>query len=398
MSLFTTKYAPQNSEAIVGQSFAISLLKNFILHYKQQKHKAALLYGSIGVGKTSSVYALAKELGYDLLELNSSDFRDEASITSFLSSALGQQSLFFTPKIILIDEIDNISGREDRGCIGAIVKGLEKSRFPVILTANDPFDSKFKPLQKISLMIEYPKPDYKTVVSLLREIAKEEKISAEEKALSALARRADGDIRGALIDLQLCSAEKKCLYTEVLTLSDRKRTSSILQALTLIFKSSSVENARPALEDVDAEMNEIFLWLDENLPKEYSSPQALAKAYEHLARADVFQGRITRQQHWRFLAYINDLLTAGISSAKEVKNPHFVEYRPTMRILRLWQAKMKYAQKKEIAAKLASATHTSKKVAISQIPFLQIIFQKSPAIEIRKELNLDEEEVEWLKK
>jgi len=75
-----------------------------------------------------------------------------------------------------------------------------------------------------------------------------------------------------------------------------------------------------------------------------------------------------------------------------------VEYRPTMRILRLWQAKMKYAQKKEIAAKLASATHTSKKVALSQIPFLQIIFQKSPAIEIRKELNLDEEEVEWLKK
>ena len=126
MPLFTVKYAPKTTVEVIGQSLAVSQLKNFVLNYKQQKQKAALLYGPIGVGKTCSVHALAEELGYDLLELNSSDFRDEASVTSFLSAALGQQSLFFTPKMILIDEIDNISGREDRGCIGAVVKGLEK--------------------------------------------------------------------------------------------------------------------------------------------------------------------------------------------------------------------------------------------------------------------------------
>ena len=137
--------------------------------------------------------------------------------------------------------------------------------------------------------------------------------------------------------------------------------------------------------------------MDENLPKEYLSAKSLAKAYEHLARADVFNGRIIRRQHWRFLVYINNLLTAGISSAKEEKNPDFTAYRPTMRFLRLWQAKMKNAKKKEIAEKLARKTHTSQKVALEQVPYLRALFTGSSGPEIAKELELNEEEVDWLK-
>src|SRR3989344_5602199 len=155
MSLFTLKYAPKNSNQVFGQQLAVSQLKEFLQNYKSKLQRAALLYGPIGCGKTSSVYALAKELNYDVLEINSSDLRNEASIKSFLGSALGQQSLFFTPKLVLIDEIDNISGREDRGCIPAVLKAIEKSVFPVILTANDLEDSKFKLLKKASLIIDY---------------------------------------------------------------------------------------------------------------------------------------------------------------------------------------------------------------------------------------------------
>ena len=69
-----------------------------------------------------------------------------------------------------------------------------------------------------------------------------------------------------------------------------------------------------------------------------------------------------------------------------------------MRILRIWQAKMKLAKKKEIAEKLAKATHTSKKVALEQIGYLQPIFQKNQGLEIAKELDLSDEEMDWLMK
>lgn len=410
MALFTTKYAPKNSEQIFGQQKAVSELKDFITNYNQQKCKAALLYGPIGNGKTSSVYALAKELKHDILEINSSDLRNAENIKSFLDSALGQRSLFFTPKIILIDEVDNISGVKDRGCVPALLKAIEKSIFPIILTANEIHDSKLKPLQKSCQIIEFHSLQYRTIAHALQWVCEQENILFEEKAISTLARQADGDARAALIDLQACAAEGDenirkggkrtagICYNDVISLSDRKRTETITNALTVIFKSSSVENALSALDNIDTDPNELFLWIDENLPKEYTSVGSLAKAYEHLARADVFSGRIRKRQHWRFLVYINNLLTAGISSAKEDKNTSFTAYRPTTRILRIWQAKMKNAKKKEIAEKLANKTHTSKKVAEKQIPYLQAIFRNGNGKNIAEELELNEEEIEFLEK
>ncbi len=397
MTLFTVKYAPKNTAQVFGQDLAVSQLKNFIVNYKQQKYRAALLQGPIGCGKTSSVYALAKELNYDLLEINSSDLRDAESIKSFLGAALGQQSLFFTPKMILIDEIDNISGVKDRGGLPAVVKAIESSTFPVILTGNDLEDSKFKSLRKACLEIQYHPLQYRTIAHAIQWVAEQEGIKTEEKAVHSLARQAGGDLRAALIDFQLCSHDKSLLPERIATLSDRKRTQSILNALTLIFKSSSVENALPALEETDMDLKDVFFWIDNNLPYEYLDSHSLARAYEHLARADVFQGRITRRQHWRLLVYISNLLTAGISSAKEQKNPQFITYKPTMRFLRMWQAKMKNAKKKDIAEKLAKVTHTSKRVAMQQIPYIQSIFHAHKGTDMGKELDLTEEEVEWLK-
>ena len=393
MALFTTTYAPKNSHQVFGQEKALAELKEFITNYKKQKQKAALLYGPIGNGKTSSIYALAKELGFDILEINSSDLRNEANISSFLGSALGQQSLFFTPKLILIDEVDNVSGTKDRGCIPAILTAMAKSSYPLILTVNDPYEQKLKALKKECKLIEFVKLDQKIVAHALQWVCEQEHIKFEPKAISSLARQSDGDLRGALIDLQSCTSDNMFKYTDSTKLSDRKRTQTILNSLLLIFKSSSAKNALEALDDIDVDFNEVFLWIDENLPKEYSA-KALAKAYEHISRADIFQSRISRQQHWRFLVYISNLLTAGISSAKEEKNSSFVKYQPTMRVLKIWQAKMKLAKKKEIAAKLSLHTHLSETQALKQLPYiLPALTDKNVA----QELELTDEELDWIR-
>ncbi len=398
MTLFTTKYAPKNEAQVFGQQKAVGILKNYILNYKSQKKRAILLHGPIGNGKTSSVYALAQEFGYDVLEINSSDLRNKDNMSSFLSSVLGQQSLFFRPKIVLIDEIDNISGVKDRGAVPALVKAIQKSTFPVVLTANEIEDSKLKPLKKACLLNEYRPLEYRTIAHTLQWVCEQEGIEFEEQAIISLARQADGDLRGALIDLQGCVGDKMFVADDIATLSDRKRTETIMNALTLIFKSSNVENALPALSDVDLDLTQVMLWIDENLPKEYLDAKSLHRAYEHLALADVFNGRIRKRQHWRFLAYVNNLLTAGISSAKTQKNTNYVAYQRTMRLLRIWQSNIKNAKKKEIAKKLALATHTSIKVALGQIGYLQQLFKSGGGKDVAKELELSFDEVTWLKR
>ena len=400
MALLLSKYAPKTSKDIIGNDAAVAKLKDFVQNYKTQKRKVCILHGPLGTGKTSLVYALAQELNYDILELNSSQTRNKDAMSTFINSAVGQMSLFMKPKIILIDEADNTSGRKDRGGNAELAKIMEKSSFPIICTANDVTDKKIKPLKKKALAIEMLKPNHVEVKEFLKDICNNESIHYDENALSALARSCDGDIRAALLDLQtLC--HKKVTLHDVVELDDRKRTQTILHALKIVFKSSSAQTARQAFNDVDIDPDQILLWLDYNLPREYIDAQSLASGFQYLSRADIFKKRIRKWQHWRYLVYFFDLLSAGVSTAKEERNPKQIEYKQSSRLLKMWMAKNKHAKKREVAKKYASQTHVSSSVAMEYMPFIRQRmrhFSQKQKRQFAEELELSDEEFAWFAK
>ena len=321
---WTKEYAPKSPQDIYGQNKGVEMLLDFIKNYKKQRRKAALVYGSPGCGKTSTVIAAANELGLELHEINASDVRNRDTITQRLGSVMGQQSLFFKEKIILVDEIDGVAGTEDRGGITALSKLIDKTRYPIVMTANNPYDKKFSELRKKSVMIEFHSLQYTTVLSVLQRICKAKSINYDDTALTALARRAGGDLRGAITDLQtLCQDTRKLSIRDLDTLSDRKKTESMVTAMMKVFKTLNPEVARSSYENVKENTDEIFLWVEENLPKEYKKPLDLARGFENLSLADVYRKRIRRWQHWRFLVYINDLLSAGIALSKDEKYKEF---------------------------------------------------------------------------
>ena len=359
-----------------------------------------VILGPSGTGKTCSVYAIANELGYEVIEVNASNFRNAEQINQKVGNAIKQQSLFARGKIILVDEIDGLSGHEDRGGIQAITKIIADSTYPIILTATNPFDNKFSSLRSKSSLMEFKVLDYLSIFSILKKICGHEKIKYEDEVLKSLSRRAGGDARAAINDLQTLAQEKKELTKESLEeLADRNKTDNIMIALNKIFKTTDLKIAISAFENVREDLDEQLLWIDENLPKEYTKPQELAKAYEMLSKADVFSRRIRRWQHYRFLIYINALITAGIAAAKNEKYKHIVPYKPTGRILKLWWASQKLAKKKEIAGKIAEKTHSSKKEIIKNtMPYIPVMFRnKEMRNNIINYLGLNEEEAEWLK-
>ena len=402
MHPFTFKYQPKAAKEIIGQDSGIKKLRDFVVNFKRQKKNAALLYGPSGTGKTISAYAIAKELNLEILEVNASDVRNADQINSLLGSAIGQMSLFSKGKLILVDEIDGLSGTKDRGGLQAITKLVEKSSFPIILTATNPWDYKFNNLKRRAEMIEFIPLDYLSIFEILKNICSKEKIRYEEEILKGLARRAGNDARAAINDLQTLSMEAKELTKESLEeLGERNKLDSMLNALVKIFKSTDPKVAITAFDTVEENLDQQLLWLDENLPREYTNPEDLAKAYDKLSKADVFNRRIKRWQHWRFLVYINALITAGIAVSKKEKYRHFVQYKPTGRLLKLWWAKQKAMKKKSIAEKIGEKTHTSTKQALKNtLPYMQIVFRKNKSFreQLTEELDLSMEEVEWLRK
>lgn len=397
---WTKKYQPEKISDVEDQD--MSGLKSFVENYKKQKKKAAIIHGPSGNGKTSSVYALANELNLEVIEVNASDFRNQDKINASVGQAANQMSLFSKGKIILVDEIDGLSGTKDRGGVQAIIKIIARSAFPIILTSNNPYDQRFSSLRNKCELVQFKELPYTSVVKVLKKICAKENIKFDEIALKSLGRRCGGDLRSAITDLQtLCHFSKELTIDSLDDLGDREKTDTMFDALMKIFKTTDPSVAIRAFDHTNEDLDKAMLWLDENLPLEYKKPEDLARAYDHFSKADVFFGRIRRWQHWRYLTYVNALLTAGIATAKDEKYREFTKYKPTGRILKLWWAKQKNMKKKAICQKIADITHTSMKRAMQDtFPYLKHIIKKNKeqASVLAEQIDLSKEEINWLKK
>jgi replication factor C large subunit len=393
------KYTPKRKEDIVGQDSQMAQLEAFITGFKQSKRKAMVVHGPCGVGKTSSVYALASGKNLEVVELNASDFRNKDAIERVLGSATKQRSLFFSSKIILVDDVDGLSGRKDRGGVAALVNVIKNTAFPIVITAIDPYDKKLSSLRKVAQLVQFNTLEYGAIYVKLQAICDLEGIQYEESALKSLSRQAGGDLRAAINDLQTLTMETKSITSKDLdALAQRRQIETMPSALVKVFKVKDPFVALSAFNDVQEDIGQQFLWIDENLPKEYSGKD-LARAYDVISKADVFYGRIRRWQYWRFLVYVNALLTAGVALSKQDRKKEFVQYVRTQRLLTLWKAKMKYQKRNAIAEKLASVMHTSKRQVVKDVlPYMQEIFRKhSPMAKgIAAEAELDPDEVSWL--
>jgi len=398
MSLFTVQYTPKSTSEILGQDAAIEKVRKFIANFKTAKKRALLLYGPAGSGKTSTAYAIAKEHNFEILEVNASDFRNEEQLSKTIGSASRQQSLFNRPKLLLVDEVDGLSGTKDRGAIPALKNLIKETSFPMFITANNPWDSKFSPLRSACEMVEFKEPTHAIVLEILKNVCAKEHINYEEKALASLARRAGGDIRGALIDIQTLAINNQFTSAQLELLSDREKTDTVFNALMKIFKTTDANVARTAFDHLEEDLEEIQNWIDENMSKEYTKPMDIYRAYEKVSKADVFRGRIMNRQHWHFLAVISVLLSAGVALSKDEKYKQFILYSQPQRFLKMWRAKQKYAQRTAIAEKISKKTHCSTKVAREKtLPYVQSMMKnKVMAEQLTNYFELNDDELAWL--
>jgi replication factor C large subunit len=393
---FTEKYRPRLCSEIQGHTKAVEQVLNYVSNYASQKKKGLLLYGAAGTGKTSVACAVASELGLELVEVNASDARNKDAIMSRVGGAMQQRSLFGGEgKLILFDEVDGLSGTKDRGGIQALVDLMKTSQYPVLLTANNPWDKKFSTLRKHVEMVELGALAYTSILPVLKRVAQAEGIAYEEEALKALARRAGGDLRGALTDLQTLGADLLIDSGDLEALGERRKAESMHNALQRVFKGSDPLLAKKAVDAVDEDIDEVFLWVEENIPREYTKAADVQRATDALSQADVFRGRIRRWQHWRYLVYVIDFMTAGVALAKDEKYRGFTRFQRTTRILKLWRANQAAAKKDAVARKVAEFTHTSTRTARSQLPFFARLLARDDG-SLQDVLALAEDEKDWL--
>ncbi|XP_020104208.1 uncharacterized protein LOC109721170 isoform X3 [Ananas comosus] len=306
-SLWTNKYQPEDASQVCGNSESIRFLSEWLkAWYERGRRKSnnckydehivdedvednlyecgsesddineadltnvLLITGPVGSGKSAAVYACAKEQGFQVIEVNTSDLRNGAHVRQKFGEAVGslglnrwscdnihfarRKNLFESissacdsredsencsrevvvnrcspdkassectwgvrenntaPKcgtnktLILFEDVDTVFD-EDRGFISTVVQLADTTKWPIVLTSNNKNPILPQLLGRLSL--EFKHPSFEELLSLVELICTSERAKVSSSLMKHLIKSCLGDIRKTIMLLQFWSQGRR---------------------------------------------------------------------------------------------------------------------------------------------------------------------------------------------
>jgi replication factor C subunit 2/4 len=197
------KYRPEFLHDIVGNSDAVSRLSAIA---EMGNLPNIILTGPPGIGKTTSVLCLAREMLGDsyknaVLELNASDARGIDIVRNKIKM-FAQKKVTLPPgrhKIIILDEADAMTSAAQQALRRTMEIYSSTTRFA--LACNNSTNI-IEPIQSRCAVLRFTRLSDAEIFSRLQHVAMKENVAYELSGFEAIIFIADGDMRNALNALQ----------------------------------------------------------------------------------------------------------------------------------------------------------------------------------------------------
>jgi replication factor C large subunit len=298
----------------------------------------------------------------------------------------------------------------DRGGLAAIARLVKETRQPLVLTVNDE-----QVLTRYSAVFRtgvlrirfYPLRDAEMGAHITR-VARAEGISLGTGTVEAIVRKARGDLRAAMNDLEAI-APLAPGPDQLTVLGVRDLTSEIEQlteeALTArrYFRSVEVQDR------LDAPPDDLLPWIEENVAHFAPDARHRDAAFRVVAQAELLLRRARRARVWSLWSYASELLTGGVGFAiRDVSVPTREGAAFPKFLGAMGQSRMQRALRDSVATKAAKHLHLSRqKSRLYVLSFLERLATagsdpparaevRSTARAVVRELDLTREEVGYL--
>ncbi len=234
--MWSEKYRPKKLEEVVDQKEIIKGISNLI---KSPDIPHMLFSGPAGVGKTTTALCIAMELlgeewKKNTLELNASDERGikmvRERVKEFAASIkLASDKEFGKPKIIILDEADEMTSEAQTALRRIIEDSAKTTRFIIICNY---LSQIIEPIQSRCVVFRFTRLPKEDVIDHLKMICEKEKVKFEEKAIAQIFDATGGDMRHSINIMQAAAGMGSVSSANVaaaMGLSGRARVGEVLK-------------------------------------------------------------------------------------------------------------------------------------------------------------------------
>ncbi len=304
--MWAEKHRPKRLEEMVGNDRARATVFDWLNNWKRGM-KPLLLVGPPGVGKTTTVYAAAAQLGYTVIEMNASDYRTEKQLTGTFRSA-HSASLLQERRLLFLDEVDGLLGRSDYGGADFLADNIENIPDPVMMAANDPTSDQVKKLAKHARLVQLGRVPARLVEVYLREVIKKEGVSVPAELLREAVGASEGDMRAAMNGAQMAA------LGGVPSRGDRRMP--LQEAVTAAAAADDFDQAVRCMQDAEGNADEKVRACFNSVATSSLDPERKRSSLRLLAEANLLIRRMRRTQQWRQLRYLNRLLAGALAGTR----------------------------------------------------------------------------------